>query len=116
MTHQLPKVNDRRVRNNLVEIWTGYEWIIQKESNSVNHPLTDEILEQEQFRSYLLSKDVEELWHTRDDMRAAADWQLEQVIEWIRVAIYEKSADCFINIWSLPEELKEAMRPPEDDQ
>ena len=39
----------------------------------MNHPLTDEMLEQEQFRSYLLSKDVEELWHTRDDMRAAYD-------------------------------------------
>ena len=111
MTHQLPKVNDRRVRNNLVEIWTGYEWIIQKESNSVNHPLTDETLEQEQFRSYLLSKDVEELWHTRDDMRAAADWQLEQVIEWLYAAIFDQPE---VDIVSLPEELRKAMRPTQE--
>ena len=75
----------------------------------MNHPLTDEMLEQEQFRSYLLSKDVEELWHTRDDMRAAADWQLEQVIRYLE-------NDLEFVLWSdhFMDNFKKAMRPQEN--
>jgi hypothetical protein len=57
------------------------------------HPLTDEIIEEieNKFNCYV------------DDMRAAADWQLEQVIDWIET--YLTAGDV------IAEDLKKAMRP-----
>ena len=42
-----------------------------------DHPLTDEICRQ-------ITWDVRPKISDEDDMRAAADWQLEQVIEWLK--------------------------------
>ena len=84
----------------------------------MTRPLTDEMLEQEQFRSYLLSKDVEELWHTRDDMRAAADWQLEQVIEWIEekgLLRYVYGEHAIIDTDEVVADLKKALRPQQQE-
>jgi len=42
-------------------------------------------------------------------MRAAADWQLEQVIEWLRDTHEEH-----IGLLAVIKDLREAMRPQED--
>ena len=89
MTDQPPKPNTLRVRNNLVEIWTGFEWIIQEGSNSVNHPLTHEQCEL-LSRQPWLDPDVD-VESTVIDMRAAADWQLEQCVE---------ELDCLLHIFA----------------
>jgi hypothetical protein len=77
------------------------------------HPLTDDIIEEISV-SYL--KNCEGV---KSNMRNAADWQLEQVIEWLRcVSLYDylylwnDSAE--INKDELIADLKKAMRPQED--
>ena len=65
---------------------------------------------------------------TRRVMRAAADWQLEQVIEWIRENLWIEENDlprylnnttpeegAVIDEWKIIFNLKEAMRPQEDN-
>ena len=74
------------------------------------HPLTDDII---RYDKKLGCQDIGTWIYTENDLRAAADWQLEQVIKWINEAIFEQST-CF-GIESLPEELAKAMRPQEDN-
>ena len=81
-----------------------------------NHPLTDEICEQVSRRCVSTTTSIE-----RDNMRTAADWQLEQVIEWIRRHPWVGS-DCPIYDFEEEEDrsrliadLKEAMRPTQED-
>jgi len=64
----------------------------------------------------LTSKICEEIapWPVRhpaayDCMRAAADWQLEQVIEWLNETIFERGSS--LEAVNIPEELEKAMRP-----
>jgi hypothetical protein len=78
------------------------------------HPLTDEICDQ-----------IQDSVHPCDpeNMRTAADWQLEQVIEWMEVNLmnhdfykgYAYLYDNFPNVYikedELLEDLREAMRP-----
>ena len=45
-------------------------------------------------------------------MRAAADWQLQKVVEWLNETIYERG--CSLEAVNIPDELYEAMRPQED--
>lgn len=62
------------------------------------HPLTDEIIVKligDRNLFYCL---------TEDDMRAAADWQLEQVLEWSYRFLYPDQVNA----------LKEAMRPEQE--
>ena len=71
----------------------------------MTHPLTDEIL-----RGILeaVVKEVEEDssgWLEDDLMRAAADWQLEQVLEWSYRYLYPDQANS----------LREAMRPQQQE-
>ena len=77
------------------------------------HPLTDEMCFQlsgldSSYPDYCVE------WH-REDMRDAADWQLEQVIKWLEdypwsdVIIYN-GEDALI------EEFKKAMRPQQQQQ
>lgn len=69
------------------------------------HPLTDD-------KCY-------ELWsgnlHENEKMRAAADWQLEQVIEWLKEHaaeyVYEDYYGPCFNDGGLLDDLEEAMRP-----
>ena len=85
----------------------------------MNHPLTDETCEDlsscitiitapGELDPYICPQFI------ANDMRAAADWQLEQVIEWVlKVGWY-----LFEHPWQKHEftsELKEAMRPQEDN-
>lgn len=44
-----------------------------------------------------------------DSMRFAADWQLEQVIEWLNETIFERGSS--LEAVNIPEDLKQAMRP-----
>ena len=81
-----------------------------------HHPLTDEICERVSRRCVSTTTSIE-----RDNMRTAADWQLEQVIEWIRRHPWVGS-DCPIYDFEEEEDrsrliadLKEAMRPTQED-
>jgi hypothetical protein len=81
----------------------------------MTHLLTDEICH-EIVDGKDCSKYRAEYTHyfVEDYMRAAADWQLEQVIEWIKECPnydldYHAECDRMIK------DLKEAMRPQEDN-
>lgn len=65
----------------------------------MNHPLTDEICNS--IAPWLPSAPC---GHT--NMRSAADWQLEEVIEWIEK--YLSAGD------AIAEDLRKAMRPQEN--
>jgi len=77
------------------------------------HPLTDEICDQ-----------IQDSIHPCDpeNMRAVADWQLQQVFEWIES---ELGRNCYLNpsgyydhevdVEYVLEELKEAMRPSTEE-
>ena len=68
----------------------------------MNHPLTDEMCEKIQLHIFNQTD--------ADCMRAAADWQLEQVIQFMEEyeRLFGGSGMIFI--------LKDAMRPQEDNQ
>ena len=79
----------------------------------MTHPLTDEMCE-ELSCSYLSNfGDTGE--GIVQDMRAAADWQLEQVIEWLETAL-EYDPELANTRPYIHLDLKEAMRPQEDNQ
>ena len=68
----------------------------------MTHPLTDELIDSiAQFNSDL---GAEGLLNRDHDMRAAADWQLEQVIEFI-----SKEDTVYADY------IKQAMRPDENE-
>ena len=73
----------------------------------MKHPLTDEMCEDLMQRTskYPYTDDVIE------DMRTAADWQLEQVTKWL------KATKSTVKICPsvLAVQLEQAMRPQEDD-
>ena len=78
------------------------------------HPLTDDICED--LSSFI--KILTAPWgadpyicpqYVANDMRAAADWQLEEVIKWLNETIFERGS-CLEAV-NIPEELAEAMRP-----
>jgi len=83
----------------------------------MTHPLTDEICDQ-----------IQDSVHPCDpeNMRTAADWQLEQVIEWMEVNLmkhdfyegyaylYDDCSQAYIREEELLEDLREAMRPQEE--
>ena len=83
---------------------------------SNQHPLTDKICEG--LVTFPLESE-----HDYIEMRAAADWQLEQVIEWMEANLmnhdfykgYAYLCDNFPNVYikeyELLEDLREAMRP-----
>ncbi|MCP4777713.1 MAG: hypothetical protein GY880_26125 [Planctomycetaceae bacterium] len=85
------------------------------------HPLTDEMIEEiAQFEPDLT--DPLRLNRT-NDMRAAANWQLEQVIKWIKS---ELGHNCYlsplgyydheVDVEYVLEDLEEAMRPEQQQQ
>ena len=69
------------------------------------HPLTDEIC-----RHLADTEDRPFTSIEMDNMRAAADWQLEQVIEWLRDTHEEH-----IGLLAVIKDLREAMRPTQED-
>jgi len=68
------------------------------------HPLTDDTI---RYVKKLGCHDLGTWIYTENDMRAAADWQLEQVIEWAHPILESEhlDGDYFV------ESLREAMRP-----
>ena len=75
------------------------------------HPLTDEMCETLSRQTWL-DPDVD-VEGTAHDMRAAADWQLEQVIEWIK-GCPNYDLDFHSECRRMIADLKRAMRPQED--
>lgn len=79
------------------------------------HPLTDEICERVSRRCVSTTTSIE-----RDNMRTAADWQLEQVMKWLEENISNYTDDDYIDdcepihLW-MRDDLKKAMRPQEDN-
>ena len=73
-----------------------------------DHPLTDEICKSIAVcYPYNNRIDIEDCGHLTD-MRAAADWQLEQVVEWLKDELdYDPN---------LLLDLKEAMRPQRQEK
>jgi len=71
------------------------------------HPLTDEIIEEIAHSGYI--DDYGRYNYAADDLRAVADWQLEQVLKWLNETILERG--CSFEAVNIPEELQEAMRP-----
>ena len=71
----------------------------------MNHPLTDEIAENVAPMAQWAG-DIGDTVFRHCDMRAAADWQLKQVVEWMKDGGY--ATDLLLD-------LKAAMRPQEDD-
>ena len=72
----------------------------------MTHPLTDQMCRKLQQQPSLTIHDV---------MRAAADWQLEQVIEWLEYYPIKDVLDTG-GYSALIKDFKEAMRPQEDNQ
>ena len=94
----------------------------------MNHPLTDEMCDdiRRVSRTSIITFPYE-------DMRTAADWQLEQVIDWLseNLGIIDKCPtwgamprylkniapeDCsLVDEWKVISDLRKAMRPQEDN-
>ena len=82
------------------------------------HPLTDEIIE-----DILLNRYWWELEPCQDSLRDAADWQLEQCLEWLKVNLmkhdfhegyaylYDDCSNAEIEVDKVLEDLRKAMRP-----
>jgi len=77
----------------------------------MTHPLTEEIIDTFAFPQYDCFAGIGEinLGFDHDDLRAAADWQLEQVLKWLNETIFERGSS--FEAVNIPEELAEAMRP-----
>ena len=71
----------------------------------MNHPLTDEMCEKIQLRIFNQTNP--------DCIRAGADWQLEQVIEWVKHCRGYR-LELASETWNFVQDLKEAMRPQEE--
>jgi hypothetical protein len=85
------------------------------------HALTDEICKSIAASYPYNGADIDRCEHI-EDMRAATDWQLEQVIEWIKSELArggylrpEGYSGYEINVDDVLEDLKEAMRPQENN-
>jgi len=74
------------------------------------HPLTDEILSQ--FGEPGLEGYEDKRLFFNDDMRAAADWQLEKCIEWLENL---DSKYFLAKHITLAKMMSEAMRPTQED-
>ena len=66
------------------------------------HPLTDQVIHEEFLSKYC---------YTEHDLRAAADWQLEQVIEWLK-----SNTACYVALEGFLDDLKQAIRPTTTQQ
>jgi hypothetical protein len=82
----------------------------------MSHPLTDEII---RYDKKLGCQDFGTWLYTEEDLRATADWQLEQVKEWLRNNLRfggyltpVRYADVDeIDVDEVIEDLQKAMRP-----
>ena len=102
----------------------------------MTHPLTDELCDQivsstpplprdqqDRILSYdgrILDGMFEECFEVeKHQMRAAADWQLDKVLEWLNENLSNYTDDTYLGdcypLHMLERHLKEAMRPQEDN-
>lgn len=103
-----------------------YQWALDW-YNAQEHPLTDETMERIAINAHW-SGDIGDVVFRHDDMRSATDWQLEQVIEWLKVNLmkhnyyegyayisddYDSNAE--IEVDKVLEDLKRAMRPKQQE-
>ena len=73
----------------------------------MTHPLTDELIDSiAQFNSDLCAEGIRNRDH---DMRASADWQLDQCIAWLEG--YAKTVEFRHHLLYVATRLKEEMRP-----
>jgi hypothetical protein len=83
------------------------------------HPLTDDII---RYVKKLGCPDLGTWIYTENDLRAAADWELEWVIKWLRKNLDERYIDDGdilapgIDVESVVIDLKQAMRPTQDNK
>ena len=86
----------------------------------MTHPLTDEMCEQIAPTSQW-SGDIGDVVFRHSDMRAAADWQLEQVINWIKengqdYVYYDHSLGYeMLSLNDFIADLREVMRPQQKE-
>jgi hypothetical protein len=74
-----------------------------------DHPLTDDIIHAKKLG---YTDDYGNWYYDEDDIRAAADWQLEQVIKWLE----ETECNRYNNVKIIhANDLRAAMRPQEDN-
>jgi len=73
------------------------------------HPLTDDII---RYDKKLGCHDLGTWIYTENDLRASADWQLDQVVEWLRhnLHLMPTGVDYIVG------NLREAMRPQQQQQ
>ena len=80
----------------------------------MTHPLTEEICDQIHGNEPGYSNPYDE-----DDMRSAADWQLEQVMNWLDKHLTNYLDPDYLgsceSIPDLEDDLKKAMRPAQED-
>jgi len=80
-------------------------------SSSYFHPLTDEIIDTFASPQYDYFEGIGDVncGFTYDDLRAAADWQLKEVLKCLNETIFERGSS--FEAVNIPEELEKAMRP-----
>jgi len=82
----------------------------------MTHSLTDKIISN-QFGRYDGIND--EIVYDEDDIRAAADWQLDKVLEWLDKNLSKFTINSYTGEFKtmnkLPEHLEKAMRPQENN-
>jgi hypothetical protein len=76
------------------------------------HPLTNKLAEE--ISCFDLSLWGEAGDGIKRDIRAGADWQLEQVIEWVKHCRGYR-LELASETWNFVQDLKEAMRPQENN-
>ena len=84
----------------------------------MKHPLTNKKAFKK-FWDYTCDADLMgNVLYTPDGMRAAADWQLKQVMKWLDKNLSNYTDDSYLGDMSplhrLDDDLKEAMRPTQE--
>jgi len=75
----------------------------------MSHPLTDDMI---RYDKKLGCHDLGAWIYTENDLRLAADWQLEQVIEWLRDNLQDhRYSGIGIDVDYVIEALSQEMRP-----
>ena len=81
----------------------------------MTHPLTDDTIQ------YVKKLGIWTWIYTENDLRAAADWQLEQVVDWLQNNLDERYIDDGdalapgIDAKRVIVDLKQAMRPTQEN-
>jgi len=81
------------------------------------HPLTDDII---RYDKKLGCQDFGTWIYTENDLRAATDWQLKQVLEWLKTNtedyVLEDYYSTYFLIEAFLDDFKKAMRPTTQEE